>query len=97
MLTSMGDLALTYGNLGRWKEAEQLEVQVLETTKRVLGEEHPDTLRIMNNLAYTLKSQGQDEKAISLMKNAVDLLIKQLGPTHPNTISAINTLNTWQK
>jgi hypothetical protein len=36
-LTSMGNLASTYGNQGRWKEAEELEVQVMETFKRVLG------------------------------------------------------------
>jgi hypothetical protein len=40
-LTSMGNLALTYSNQGRWKEAEELEVQVIETRKRVLGDEHP--------------------------------------------------------
>jgi hypothetical protein len=28
MLTSMGNLASTYGDQGRWKEAEELEVQV---------------------------------------------------------------------
>ena len=50
-LTSIGNLALTYRNQGRWKEAEQLEVQVLEMTKRVLGEEHPSTLTSMANLA----------------------------------------------
>jgi len=29
---------------GRWKEAEELFVQVIKMRKRVLGEEHPDTL-----------------------------------------------------
>ncbi|KAI9765374.1 MAG: hypothetical protein M1840_007454 [Geoglossum simile] len=29
---------------GRWKEAEELFVQVMETISRVLGEEHPDTI-----------------------------------------------------
>ena len=52
-LTSMGNLALTYGNQGRWKEAEELEVQVMETSLRVLGAEHPDTLTSMGNLALT--------------------------------------------
>ncbi|KAF1951016.1 hypothetical protein CC80DRAFT_425467, partial [Byssothecium circinans] len=33
-LTSMANLALTYGDQGRWKEAEELEVQVMETRKR---------------------------------------------------------------
>ena len=36
-LTSMANLASTYRNQGRWKEAEELEVQVMETRKRVLG------------------------------------------------------------
>ncbi|KAM7215496.1 P-loop containing nucleoside triphosphate hydrolase protein [Rhypophila decipiens] len=36
---------------GRWKEAESLDVQVMETSSRVLGEEHPDTLTSMANLA----------------------------------------------
>ena len=30
----------------------------LEARKRVLGEDHPDTLMSMNNVAYTLQSQG---------------------------------------
>jgi hypothetical protein len=42
-LTSMGNLTSTYRNQGRWKEAEELDVQAMETRKRVLGEEHPDT------------------------------------------------------
>jgi hypothetical protein len=31
----MANLAATYQNQGRWKEAETLEVQVMETTKRL--------------------------------------------------------------
>ena len=30
-LTSMNNLALTYGDQGRWAEAEKLQVQVMET------------------------------------------------------------------
>ena len=52
-LSSMANLASTYRNQGRWKEAEELEVQVKDTRKRVLGAEHPDTLTSMNNLAHT--------------------------------------------
>jgi len=52
-LTSMANLASTFWNQGRWKEAEELEVQVMETRKRVLGQEHPSTLTSMANLAFT--------------------------------------------
>jgi hypothetical protein len=54
----MGNLASTYRNQGRWKEAEELEVQVMETRKRVLGQEHPDTLTSMGNLAVPRKTSG---------------------------------------
>ncbi|OCK91730.1 uncharacterized protein K441DRAFT_664265 [Cenococcum geophilum 1.58] len=49
----MANLALTYRNQRRWKEAEDLDVQVMETRKRVLGAEHLDTLTSMGNLAST--------------------------------------------
>ena len=41
------------------KEAEDLEVLVMETRKRVLGEEHPDSLTSMAELASTYWSQGR--------------------------------------
>jgi hypothetical protein len=44
---------------GRWKEAEELFVQVIETRKRVLGDEHPSTLTSMGNLASTYGKQGR--------------------------------------
>ena len=67
-LTSIANLASTFWNQGRWKEAEGLEVQVMEIRKRVLGAEHPDTLTSINNLAFTLKSQNHTEEAILLME-----------------------------
>src|SRR5690606_714719 len=47
-LTSMGNLASIYCEQGRWKEAEELEVKVVEEmSKTVLGELHPHTLTSM--------------------------------------------------
>ena len=37
--------------------AEQLEVQVLDMSKKLLGAEHPETLRSMGNLAFIHKSK----------------------------------------
>ena len=36
-LSSIANLASIYLNQGRWKEAEELEVQVMEIRKRMLG------------------------------------------------------------
>jgi hypothetical protein len=52
-------IAVTYSNQGRWKEAVELGVQVVETSKRILGQEHLDTLANMNNLASTFSNQGR--------------------------------------
>lgn len=56
-LMSMANLASSYRNQGRWKEAEVLGVEVLEIRKTVLGAEHPNTLTSMNNLAATFYDQ----------------------------------------
>ena len=48
--SSMANLASTYRNQRRWKEAEELRVEVMETAKRVLDEKHPDTLISIDNL-----------------------------------------------
>ena len=62
----MGNLASTYWNQEQWKEAEELEVQVMQTSLRVLGEEHPSTLTIMANLASTYRNQGRWKEAEEL-------------------------------
>ena len=43
----------------------------MQTRKRVLGEEHPDTLTSMINLAYILRSQGQHDQAVTHVHDAV--------------------------
>ena len=81
----------TYGKQGRWKEAEELDVQVMETKTRVLGAEHPDTLTSMNNLAFTWKGQGRVAEDIKLMEKCVQLQALVLGADHPhNTCSFIS-------
>ncbi|OQE16973.1 hypothetical protein PENSTE_c022G00411, partial [Penicillium steckii] len=61
--TSM--LATAYWLDGRWEEAEQLNVQVMETRKTKLGEDHPDTLSSMANLASTYRDQDEARRGSS--------------------------------
>ena len=62
----MGNLASTYSDQGRWNEAEQLEVQVMDMRKRLLGPDHPHTLTSMANLASTYSDQGRWNEAEQL-------------------------------
>ncbi|KAL8855304.1 MAG: hypothetical protein Q9178_008058, partial [Gyalolechia marmorata] len=95
-LTSIANLASTYRNQGRLKEAEELEVQVMQTRKRVLGEEHPHTLSSMAHLAHTWTSQSRNEEAISMIEKCFELQRHILGPDHPDTVSSREALNEWQ-
>jgi hypothetical protein len=52
---------------GRWKEAKELQVEVMQARKRVLDDEHPYTLSSMNKLAFTLYSQARREEGLGLM------------------------------
>jgi hypothetical protein len=57
--------------LGQLKEAAEMHARVLEIRQRVLGEQHPNTLRIMNNLALTQLSMGQ-------LKEAAEMDVREL-------------------
>jgi hypothetical protein len=77
-------------NDGRWTEAEQLDVQVMETRKRVLGEEHPSTLTSMANLASTYRNQGRWKEAEELQAKELEICSRLLGKEHPDTLTSMN-------
>jgi hypothetical protein len=77
-------------------ESDELEVQVMETMLRVLGEEHLDTLTSMNNLPFTWKSPGRDHDALELMRECSVLRKQKLGADHPDTISSFEASSEWE-
>ena len=77
---------------GRYIEAEQPFVQVMETRKRVLGQEHPDTLASIDNLALTFWNQGRWKEAEELEVQVVETRKRVLGQEHPDTLTSIAIL-----
>ena len=69
----MANVALTYGNQGRWDKAEKLQVDVMNARMRVLGREHHDTLSAMADLATTYRAQRQSVKAEELEAKAEEI------------------------
>jgi tetratricopeptide (TPR) repeat protein len=65
---------------------------VLESRKQILGEQHPDTLRIMANLAVTYGSQGKWDKAVGLEEMVLESRKQILGERHPDTLGAMANL-----
>ena len=83
----MANLALTYGNQGQWKEAEELQAKELKICSRVLGVEHPDTLTSMANLASTYRNQGRWKEAEELDVQVKETSLRVLGAEHPDTLA----------
>jgi tetratricopeptide (TPR) repeat protein len=84
--------AATLYNEGRWEEAEELEVQVLQTSKRVLTDEHPYTLTSMANLALTYMNQRRWKEAEELQMQVIETSKRVLTDEHPNTLTSMANL-----
>ncbi|KAG4431757.1 hypothetical protein IFR05_012756 [Cadophora sp. M221] len=90
------DLARKFGMClysdGRWNEAEDLDVLVMETSSRVLGQEHPDTLTSMANLASTYRNQGRWKEAEDLFVLVMETRKRVLSQEHPDTLTSMANL-----
>jgi hypothetical protein len=69
-----------------------MKKEVVENMRRILGDEHPDTITAMNNLAMTLRDLGQLDEAATIKKEVVENMRRILGDEHPDTITAMNNL-----
>jgi tetratricopeptide (TPR) repeat protein len=77
---------------GQYRQALALEEQALAARRRVLGDEHPDTLTAMNNLAATRRALGDLDGARELYEQALAGCRRVLGDEHPDTLTATNNL-----
>ncbi|KAJ6120892.1 hypothetical protein N7523_005172 [Penicillium sp. IBT 18751x] len=98
VLDSTGILAKAYLHEGRWEEAEQLEVQVMEIRRTKLGENHPSTLSSTVNLASTYRKQGRWSEAEKLEVQVMEARKTRLGKEHSDTLSSMASLaSTYRK
>ncbi|KAI5788781.1 hypothetical protein FPQ18DRAFT_262248 [Pyronema domesticum] len=91
----MGWISEIYKSLGKYKDAEKLNLKSLETRKRVLGDEHPDILISMSNLAHVLMNLSRTVEAIEMMQRAARLQNKVLGAEHRSTKGSYQTFAEW--
>jgi serine/threonine protein kinase len=88
----MSTMAVTYRGLGLYSRAQALQERAVAIQQRILGPEHPDTLRSMTTLANILSDEGRDDGAEKLIRQTLELERKVLGPRNPDTLRAVNAL-----
>src|SRR5262249_30264493 len=82
----------TYLDLGLLPEAQQQFERVLVLRRRVLGEQHADTLSTMNDLAEVYDHQGKYAQADQLLSKVVEVRRRTLGEENPTTLINMNNL-----
>ena len=88
------NFALVMQENGDWNTAEQLQNQIIEMRRKLLGPEHLYTLLSMGNLANIYSNQGRWNKAEQLELQVLDMRKKLLGAEHPHTLLSLGNLGS---
>ena len=92
------NFALVLRENGDLNNAEQLEIQVMDMRKKLLGAEHPDTLTSMADLAITYRDQGRWNEAEQLDVQVMETRKKLFGTEHPKTLTSMaNLASTYRR
>ena len=78
--------------LGEDQAARELDEDTLARRRRVLGEDHPDTLASASNLAVDLRDLGEDQAARELDEDTLARRRRVLGEDHPDTLTSASNL-----
>jgi non-specific serine/threonine protein kinase/serine/threonine-protein kinase len=84
----------TYMDLGLYPEAQRQTERALELRRRVLGDNHTDTLTSMDSLANSYTRQGKYAQAEALHARVLEVRRRVLGEEHPETATSMLGLAT---
>ena len=85
-------LATVATETGDFGGAIEILKDATEEAERVLGTDHPDTLRSRNNLAGAYQDAGRLNDATPLHEETLTTREELLGPNHPHTLTSRNNL-----
>ncbi|KAJ7431109.1 hypothetical protein FB451DRAFT_1113120 [Mycena latifolia] len=83
------DYAKVYIYVGKPEKSAELGLAVLEQRKKLLGEDHPDTLESMHWLAWAYESSGKLNDAEKLGLVLLEKRREILGDNHLDTLNAM--------
>ncbi|KAK4449603.1 HET-domain-containing protein [Podospora aff. communis PSN243] len=94
-----GDLILVLASVlqhqGRYVEAEELLVQMVEMFRAAVGADHAWTLNVMLNLSDLYSTIGRDAEAESLDAQVMEAGERALGADNPVTLDCMERMSGW--
>jgi serine/threonine protein kinase len=85
-------IGVTYGALGRYDKGHRQLVAALEIQRRVLSDEHPDTLQTTHDLDVVLRFQDKWSEAERLARQLLEIRQRVQGTEHVETLNAMSDL-----
>ena len=89
MLYRAAWFAETIGNIA---DAEMLARKAMKARKKVLGQEHEDTLRSVAMVGLAYKLEGRWDDAEKLEVEVMETSKTKLGADHPSTLTSMANL-----
>jgi hypothetical protein len=88
----LNNLAVTYEDRGKLKEALSLHQQALSIRRTTLGEHHPETITSRKSLASLYQEQGKGEQAAALWREVLAIERQLPTPEHLETAATLVSL-----
>jgi non-specific serine/threonine protein kinase/serine/threonine-protein kinase len=88
----MDVMGTVYERLGLYGRAQPLYEQAADIQRRVLGPEHPDTLRTSSNLGWILQRNDHFTESEKLLRQTLDAQRRVVGPERLDTLRTMNNL-----
>lgn len=94
MGTGLALIGSIYNRIGQFAKAEPLIKQGLSLYRKHRGEDHPDTLNLLNELSVALAGQGRWEEASAVLRDLIDRQARVKASADPETITARASLGS---
>ncbi|PKK40797.1 hypothetical protein CI102_15352 [Trichoderma harzianum] len=79
--------------LGKYRDAKEMNERALDLHIKVLGDEHPSTLEIMDMSLAIAACEDQPAEIEQISKRVLELRRKILGTEHPHTLESMRKLS----
>ncbi len=87
-------LADRYKDMGSYDAAMPLQESALATRRRMLGEEHPETLKSLEGMGELLDAQGKPDAARPYVSEVLAVRRRLLGEDNADTLASIAAMGT---
>ncbi|KAK7943800.1 TPR-like protein [Apiospora aurea] len=85
-------LASIYRDRGRWQDAKDLGLSVVQASRKTFGEEHFATMGSMENLASTYRANGQWDEASRVGEQVLKVSLRVCGDKSPIVLVSMENL-----